>query len=129
WEAAMFAPIHGLDRLVAVVDYNKWQATGRSNEILCLSPLREKWAAFGWSAYDVDGHDVDLLCEKLRHVPDGSGKPVALIAHTVKGKGVSFMEDDNNWHYRIPTADEVGRALAELGVSQQFSTRQSGDAV
>jgi len=117
WEAALFAPVHRLERLVAVVDYNKWQATGRSNEVMALAPLRDKWSAFGWSAYDVDGHDVHLLCERLRAVPDGSGKPVALIAHTVKGKGVSFMEDDNNWHYRIPTAEEVQRAHVELGLS------------
>ncbi|HYV39904.1 MAG TPA: thiamine pyrophosphate-dependent enzyme, partial [Gemmataceae bacterium] len=77
WEAAMFAPIHRLEKLVAVIDYNKWQATGRSNEIMCLAPLREKWAAFGWSAHDVDGHNLEELCRRLQNVPDGSGKPVA----------------------------------------------------
>jgi transketolase len=84
---------------------------------MSLAPLRDKWAAFGWSAHDVDGHDVAELCERIRNVPDGSGKPVALIAHTIKGKGVSFMEDDNNWHYRIPTSEEVRRAHEELGLS------------
>jgi len=116
WEAALFAPAQTLDRVVAIVDYNKWQATGRSNEIMALHSLREKWEAFGWSAYEVDGHDMNALAEVLRNVPDGSGKPVAVIAHTVKGKGVSFMEDDNNWHYRIPTADEVTKAKVELGL-------------
>ena len=117
WEAALLAPAQKLDRLVAVVDYNKWQATGRSNETTALAPLRDKWAAFGWSAHEVDGHDLAALTELLRNVPDGSGKPVAVVAHTVKGKGVSFMEDDNNWHYRIPSAEELRRAHVELRVA------------
>lgn len=116
WEAAMFAPAQKLDNVVAIVDYNKWQATGRSNEIMALHPLRQKWEAFGWSAYEVDGHDMSALVDLLRNVPDGSGKPVAIVANTVKAKGVSFMEDDNNWHYRIPTAEEVEKAKQEIGV-------------
>lgn len=117
WEAAMMAPAQRLDNLCVVVDYNKWQATGRSEETLALAPLAAKWAAFGWNAREVDGHDAAGLVEAMRRVPDGSGRPVALIAHTVKGKGVSFMEDDNNWHYRIPTKDEVAAAFRELGLS------------
>ena len=117
WEAAMFAAAHRLDNVVAIIDYNKWQATGRSNEIMALSPLKQKWEAFRWSAYALDGHDLEALVNVLNRVPDGSGKPVAVIAHTVKGKGVSFMEDDNNWHYRIPTAEEVRRAWQELGLA------------
>lgn len=116
WEAAMLAPAHNLENLVAIVDFNRWQATGRSELVTSLSPLRDKWEAFGWSGHDVDGHDVGALVDVLKKVPDGSGKPVAVIAHTVKGKGVSFMEDDNNWHYRIPTVDEVKTALTELGL-------------
>jgi transketolase len=116
WEAALFAPAQGLDNLVAIIDYNKWQATGRSNEVMAMQPLVDKWRAFGWSACEVDGHDLEALVPFLRNVPDGSGRPVAVIAHTVKGKGVSFMEDDNNWHYRIPTAQEVQKARAELGL-------------
>jgi transketolase len=117
WEAAMFAPAQKLEKLAVIVDYNKWQATGRSEEIMALAPLRQKFEAFGWSAYEVDGHDLGALVEAVRNVPDGSGKPVAIVAHTVKGRGVSFMEDDNNWHYRIPTADEVLAARKELGVA------------
>jgi transketolase len=117
WEAAMFAPAQKLDRLCVVIDYNKWQATGRSNEIMALPSLREKWAAFGWNAHDVDGHDLANLSRLLSNVPDGSGKPVALIAHTIKGKGVSFMQDDNNWHYRIPKAEEVEEARRQLGLA------------
>lgn len=116
WEAALFAPAQGLDHVMVIVDYNKWQATGRSNEIMALQPLCEKWEAFGWSAKEVDGHDMDTLVEVFQNIPDGSGKPVAVIANTIKGKGVSFMEDDNNWHYRIPDADEVIRAKRELGL-------------
>ena len=115
WEAALLAPAHRMENLCAVIDYNKWQATGRSNEVTALPSLREKWAAFGWSSSEVDGHDLQAVSRVLSRVPDGTGKPVAIIAHTVKGKGISFMEDDNNWHYRIPTADEVRRAKQELG--------------
>jgi transketolase len=121
WEAAMFAPVHRLDRLTIVVDYNKWQATGRSDEVMALSPLRDKWEAFGWDAVEADGHDLDALIALLRRPPDAGGRPRAIVAHTVKGKGVSFMEDDNNWHYRIPTADEVARAHVELGLTEQTS--------
>ncbi len=117
WEAAMFAAAQKLDNVCVIVDYNKWQATARSDETMMLAPLRDKWAAFGWDAREIDGHDVSALAEAMQRVPNGSGKPVALIAHTVKGKGVSFMEDDNNWHYRAPTADEVVRARKELGLA------------
>lgn len=116
WEAAMYAPAHRLENVVTIVDYNKWQATGRSQEITALDPLKNKWEAFGWSAYEVDGHDIGALLDLLHNVPDGSGKPIAIVAHTVKGKGVSFMEDDNNWHYRIPNAEEVEMAKKELGL-------------
>ena len=115
WEAAMFAPAHKLDTVTVMIDYNKWQATGRSDEIMALAPLAEKWRAFGWDACDVDGHDLDALVGALTKKPDGTGRPRAIVCHTVKGKGVSFMEDDNNWHYRIPTADEVRKARVELG--------------
>jgi len=117
WECAMLAAAHRVERLCAVVDFNKWQATGRSREVLALDPLVDKWRAFGWSAREVDGHDMRALVKLLTELPDGSGKPVAIVAHTVKGKGVSFMEDDNNWHYRIPKAEEVAAAKKELGVA------------
>lgn len=116
WEAALLAPAQKLGNLAVIIDYNKWQATGRTHEIMAMNPLKEKWQAFGWNAVEVDGHDVAALADALSRVPDPSGKPLAVVAHTVKGKGVSFMEDDNNWHYRIPTADEVRRAKSELGL-------------
>lgn len=116
WEAAMFAPAHKLENVTAIVDFNKWQATGRSTEILSLEPLAAKWESFGWNTYEVNGHNLEELSEILNNIPDGSGKPVAIIAHTVKGKGVSFMEDDNNWHYRVPNEDELNKAKKELGL-------------
>jgi transketolase len=116
WEAAMFAAAQRLENLCVIVDYNKWQATGRSDEIMALPSLCQKWRAFGWSVTEANGHNIDELIRALSAVPDGTGKPLAIIAHTVKGKGVSFMEDDNNWHYRVPTEEEVEKARKELGV-------------
>lgn len=115
WEAAMFASRHGLGSLTAIIDFNKWQATGRSQEVLQLDPLADKWASFGWAVTELDGHDPDLLLKALTQPL--AQKPHAIIAHTIKGKGISFMEDDNNWHYRIPTAQEVLDAKVELGVA------------
>ena len=116
WEAAMLAPAQNLENLIVIIDFNRWQATGRSEEIMALNPLKEKWESFGWNAFDVDGHDVSALIQLLSATPEKAGKPTAIIAHTVKGKGISFMEDDNNWHYRIPNAEEVKKAKEELGV-------------
>ena len=113
WEAVLFAPHHGLDNLVAIVDYNKIQSLGAVSEVLALEPLADKWRAFGWSTREIDGHDVVAIHEALR-VPFAIGQPSCLIAHTVKGKGVSFMEGQLLWHYRPPDADELVRALAEL---------------
>lgn len=116
WEAAMMAAGQSVSTLTAIIDFNKWQATGRSEDVLALAPLADKWRAFGWETQEIDGHDIEALAEVLPPGAPACGKPRALIAHTVKGKGVSFMEDDNNWHYRIPTADEVDAALRELGL-------------
>lgn len=116
WEAAMMAAARQADNLTIMVDFNKWQATDRSEEVLALAPLADKWRAFGWDACDIDGHDMQQILDVLSK-PSSAGKPKAIIAHTVKGKGVSFMEDDNNWHYRIPNADEVLAAKRELGVA------------
>ena len=114
WEAAMFAAGKSLGCLTLVIDYNKWQATGRSDEVLALASLRDKWAAFGWEASEVDGHDFAAIAAAIAPRGEATGRPRAIIAHTVKGKGVSFMEDDNNWHYRIPDAAEVEHAAQLL---------------
>ena len=117
WEAAMLASAQRVTNLCVIVDFNKWQATGRSREIMTLDPLVDKWRAFGWNAVEVDGHDMKALLDVLQRHPTADGRPTAIVAHTIKGKGVSFMEDDNNWHYRIPTSDEVSKAKQELGVT------------
>ncbi len=114
WEAALFAPSQKLDNLIAIIDFNKWQATGRSEQIMNLSPLKEKWAAFGWQSYEINGHSLEEILSIFAKIPETPGKPTAIIAHTVKGKGVSFMEDDNNWHYRIPTDEDLQKAKQEL---------------
>ena len=116
WEAAMMAAAQRVDRLLVIVDFNKWQATGRSEPILGAGSLADKWRAFGWETHEMDGNDMGQSVEALSRIPSRSGKPVAVVGHTVKGKGISFMEDDNNWHYRIPTAEEVSAAHRELGV-------------
>lgn len=115
WEGAMLAPRLRLGNLCALVDFNKWQATGRSDEVMCMESLRAKWEAFGWEAREVDGHNLSEIITAL-HAPRRPGVPLAIVAHTVKGKGASFIEDDNNWHYRSPTAAEVEQARLELAL-------------
>jgi transketolase len=116
WEAALFASANKLGSLCAFVDFNKWQATGRSREVLALDPLVEKFKSFGWHVHEIDGHDHRQILDAVSGVSVSLDKPTMVVAHTVKGKGVSFMEDDNNWHYRIPTSEEVQLAKLELGV-------------
>ena len=116
WEAALFAPVHKLDNLIAIIDFNKWQATGRSEQIMQLTPFKEKWESFGWQTYEINGNSHEEILEVFAKIPETPGKPTAIIAHTVKGKGVSFMEDDNNWHYRIPTEEELLKAKEELAL-------------
>lgn len=113
WEAAMFAAAKKLNNITVIIDFNKWQATGRSEEVMALNPLKEKWATFGWNACEINGHDFSALESALSQRHE---KPTAIVAHTIKGSGVSFMEDDNNWHYRTPTAEEVQAAKIELGI-------------
>jgi len=114
WEAAMLAAAQKTRNLIVVIDFNKWQATGKSEEILGLTPLVDKWQAFGWDACEIDGHDMTQVVDVLSKGQGGKDKPVAVIAHTIKGKGVSFMENDNNWHYRIPSEKELLLAHQEL---------------
>jgi transketolase len=115
WEAALFARQHGLDNLAAIVDRNGLQAFGRTKDVLDLEPLAEKWRAFGWSASEIDGHDHEKITAALQAVPREPAKPTVVIARTVKGKGVSFMEDRLEWHYRSPNQQQLAQALEELG--------------
>lgn len=114
WEAALFAPHHRLDNLIAIVDYNKIQSLGRVEEVLNLEPFADKWMAFGWRVQEIDGHDLEKIERTLCAVPLEAGRPSCVIAHTVKGKGVSFMENKLLWHYRAPDDEELQKALAEL---------------
>ncbi len=113
WEAAAFASFHKLDNLIAIVDCNKIQLDGFVKEILDMDPLADKWRAFGWETREIDGHDHGQILGALT-TPAPQGKPLAIIAHTIKGKGVSFMENNPEFHGVAPTADEVVKALAEL---------------
>jgi transketolase len=114
WEAALFAAHHGLDNLVCIIDYNKLQSLTTVDETLRLEPLHSKFEAFGWAVQEVDGHDHDSLTKALEAESWPAGKPAVLIAHTVKGKGVSFMENRVEWHYRNPSPELLEAALAEV---------------
>jgi transketolase len=114
WEAVMFSAFHKLDNLIAIIDYNKMQAMGFTAKTLNLEPFADKWKAFGWECIEANGHDTEELIEKMQYIPLVKGKPTVIIAHTVKGKGVSFMENDILWHYRCARGEEFDAALKEL---------------
>jgi len=115
WEAMMFASHHQLSNLIAIIDYNKLQSLTSISQTLGLEPLVDKLRAFGWSVREVDGHDHSALKQQLSTAPWDIGKPSMLLAHTVKGKGVSFMENKVEWHYRSPDSALLAQALAEIG--------------
>lgn len=114
WEAAMFAAYHKIDNVVAIVDYNKIQLDGFVKDIMELEPLADKWRAFGWHVIELDGHDIEAVNAAYDEAAATKGKPTVLVAHTVKGKGVSFMENNPKYHGVAPTAEELTKALAEL---------------
>lgn len=111
WEAAMCAAKHGLDNLVVVIDYNKIQSAGFTEDILPLEPLAEKWRAFGFATAEADGHDVPALQRVFRRVPFEAGRPTAVICHTVKGRGIDFAENDPRWHHKSRITREEAEAL------------------
>ena len=114
WETILFAPHHKLDNLVAIIDYNKIQSLELVSETLGLEPFVDKWKAFGWAVVEVDGHDHKALENALKALPAENDKPTCVIAHTTKGKGVSFMENSVLWHYRVPQGEEYEAALKEI---------------
>jgi len=118
WEAILFAPQHKLDNLVAIVDYNKIQGFGTVSEVIDLEPLADKWRAFRWAVREIDGHNYKQIESTLRSTPFEPGKPSVIIARTVKGKGVSFMENQLVWHYKSPDDKQLAQALAELGLTK-----------
>jgi transketolase len=118
WEAALSAGKHKLEALTVLVDYNKYQSYGSVAEVQDLEPFADKWRAFGFGAAEVDGHDVDALRSVLSRLPLESGRPSAIICHTVKGKGFSFVENNMDWHHKNRvSAEEVSALMAELGVN------------
>jgi transketolase len=114
WEAAMFAAHHRLANLVAVIDYNKLQSLASIEQTLALEPFADKWRAFGWSVAEVDGHDHAQLLAAFARLPFAAERPSVILAHTTKGKGVSFMENQVAWHYRTPLGADFDKAIAEL---------------
>jgi transketolase len=114
WEAAMFAPRHGLDNLCVIVDANQVQQNDKVAEILDIEPVVAKWRAFNWHVREIDGHDMEQILDALAEAELATGRPTAIVSHTVKGKGVSWMELDPDWHGKAPKGEQAERALAEL---------------
>ncbi|MFH0871763.1 MAG: transketolase [bacterium] len=115
WEGAMAAAHFQLDSLTAMVDYNKLQIDGENKDVMGLEPLVGKWQQFGWHTIEIDGHDMAEVVRAIEEAQSTKGKPTCIIAHTVKGKGVSYMECAVDWHGRVPTQEELDQALVELG--------------
>lgn len=114
WEAAMFGAFHKVDNIVCIVDYNKIQLDGFVKDIMDVEPLAEKWRAFGWHTIEIDGHSIPELQRGFAEAAATKGRPTCIVAHTVKGKGVSFMENNPKFHGVAPTAEELELALKEL---------------
>ena len=114
WEAAMFAPNHKLDNITAIVDYNGLQLDGFTKDIMNLEPFIDKWRAFNWEVVEINGHDMAQIVAALKKAKTAHGKPVVIVAHTVKGKGVSFMENNVDYHGKAPNKSETEKALKEL---------------
>ena len=119
WESALIAAHHKLDNLFVIVDFNEFQAMGKVKEILNIEPLKDKWKAFGWEVREIDGHNFEEIEKALTEPTMEKEKPIAIIARTVKGKGISFMEGDNIWHYKAPSEEEYQRAMKELESNTQ----------
>ena len=117
WEAAMFAAHYKLDNLCAVIDYNRKQIDGDVQDIMGIAPLHEKWKSFNWNVIEADGHDVAALLQAFEDARATRGKPSVILAHTIMGKGVSFMEDDYKWHGIPPSKEQADQALREMGTT------------
>ena len=114
WEAALSAAQYKLDNLCAIIDKNGLQITGATKDVCNTDPLDKKWEAFGWAVKEVDGNDVDALKVAFKNLPFEEGKPSVIIAHTIKGKGVSYMENQIKWHHGVPNKGEYELAIQEL---------------
>ena len=116
WESAMFAAHRKLDNLIAIIDRNQLCILGKTEELLELGDMEEKWRSFGWEAVTIDGHSFDELMPAFDRIGKTGGKPLAIIANTVKGKGISFMEGRSEWHNRMPSDEQIAQARSDLGV-------------
>lgn len=114
WEAAMSASHYRLENLIGIIDYNNLQISGTVDSVMRISPLAERWSSFGWQVHEVDGNNMEQLVQLLDRLPDDPERPHLVVARTVKGKGVSFMENNASWHHRLPTPQEFADAQAEL---------------
>ncbi|MCL2035255.1 MAG: transketolase [Oscillospiraceae bacterium] len=114
WEAAMAGANYNLDNLYAVIDRNGLQISGSTEQVMALESLEDKWAAFGWEVFRCDGNDIAALCDAFDRMQSSKEKPKVLIANTIKGKGVSFMENVAAWHHGVPDDNQLAQALAEL---------------
>jgi transketolase len=114
WEAAMAAAHYKIDHLIAIVDHNGLQIDGRNRDVMNLEPLSDKWCAFGWHVTEIDGHDINQIIDAINSAKTISFQPKMIIAHTVKGKGVSYMENNVDFHGKAPNEEEIKKALEEL---------------
>ena len=114
WEAAMSASHYGLDHVIAFVDHNHLQIDGNNDDVMSVNPIDEKFRAFGWNVMTIDGHDFEAISDAVDAAKAQQGKPTLIVAETIKGKGVSFMEDQVGWHGVAPTAEQAKAAVAEL---------------
>ncbi|QTL97640.1 transketolase [Iocasia frigidifontis] len=114
WEGAMAASHYKLDNLIGIIDRNRLQITGNTEDIMSLEPFKEKWQSFGWKVIEVNGHDIDELLKVFNSTPKKKDKPTIIIANTIKGKGVSFMENKAAWHHKVPDKKQLEKALLEL---------------
>ncbi|MCT4661464.1 MAG: transketolase [Tissierellales bacterium] len=118
WEAAMFAAHYKLDNLTAVLDFNGLQIDGKNSEVMSIEPIDKKWEAFGWHVVKIDGHNFEEIQAAFKEARETKGQPTIIIAKTVKGKGVSFMENEAGWHGQAPNDEQTAQALKELGGAQ-----------
>jgi len=114
WEAALFAGAHHMDNVCVICDVNKQQLDNSTDKILPLEPLADKWRAFNFHVVEIDGHDFEQITKAYREAAATKGKPTVILAHTIKGKGVSFMENQNEWHGTAPNKEQLANALEEL---------------
>lgn len=128
WEAAEFAAHYALNNLVAIIDYNDLQIDGHCSDVMGVAPVSERWRAFGWEVIEIDGHNISSIIEALKNAKNYKSGPVMIVAKTIKGKGVSFMEDQASWHGKAPNDEQTVQALAELELAITQAQEKMGDS-